>query len=131
VSQQPGQKDDLAHIGHDHREIAALVARIEVPPSAQPDPKLTKSRADDGAELQRQRGRLHSFGRTHEQPIGEVIAKPAHRIAGGRLREAQLFGGCRHILPPPHGLKDGQEIEVDPIGIHQVNIVYQIFGLYK
>jgi len=60
--------------------------------------------------------------RALEQRIAQQQAQPRHGLAGGGLGHAQLLGRAADAAVAVHGVKDAQQVEVQVLDIHLVNI---------
>jgi len=82
-------------------------------------PQRLTDRLDDPS---RQRRWRHEPALPHEQRIVDQLAKPAERVADGRLRQVQAAARPRDAALGIDGVEDGEQIEVDPRDMHGVYI---------
>ena len=76
------------------------------------------------AQSLRPRSQFHARADANQKGVTQHFAEPLEGVAGGWLREADPHGGAAHIGFQQQRIERHQQIEVNRIQIHGVNIYH-------
>ncbi|MGX1414942.1 hypothetical protein AB7M43_005034 [Bradyrhizobium elkanii] len=115
-------------VGHHQAKVPVAARGVEIVGDEQ-RAHLVERIGQRRAQRLRPRRQLHPRAVAHQKRIADQVAQPLQRVAGRRLRQIEPHRGAADIGFAQQGVERDQQIEVNRIQIHRVNIYHITYRL--